>query len=296
MPQIFHHNLQDYSRTHDNLEAGYSYIRHWFPQRFIVAGFTEVLTPAAAEDLHGLAQALDPDLKRLVMIEVGQSAGGNRRGRLELVGIAWNPGEDGAPCVSVTHAGFVVRHGMLRHGCSVVKAEVPDQVVDGDRPTIIESDRTTNTVVDHRGIAFIAGTYAGRAFLFGFMHNVFTTGVRPVDFARVPAMVDAARKTLGAPYDRAEVIIGGDFNVPPHDPKPPRGESFMLHMRAAEGRHGFIPTTKKNSYDFFLVSNAAVRPNCVRVFPFTRRDRSKKKAASDHAAVFLDYVLGDVRI
>ncbi|HEX7051932.1 MAG TPA: endonuclease/exonuclease/phosphatase family protein [Longimicrobiales bacterium] len=103
-------------------------------------------------------------------------------------------------------------------------------------------------------------------------------------FTNVGRMADAARKKIGGPYAEAEIIIGGDFNVPPRDTTTARAASSMLREHSASDRSGLINTTNSNPYDYFLVSDPRVLPGCVEVYKYTRD-------GSDHAATALDYVL-----
>ncbi len=300
MPHILHHNLQNYTgrngaRTAEFTEA-YDHIQASWGRHFIVAGFTEVLREDANANLAGLANALDPRLRRLVLIEVGQNVGGQRRGRTEYIGIAWDPGDADDPRVSVDYAGIVMPGGFGIHYWEPNLRELAEQ------PAEIIEIGLTATAVDFRGLSYIGGTYAGRPYLFGFMHNVFTTGNRSVNYTTVVAMADSARSAMAEAdrrrgvqdhrrYLNAEIIIGGDFNVDPRNPTTVRGDRLMLYERHAEDRFGPINTTRSNPYDFFLVSNADVLPNSVDVYRFTRRGESETGAASDHAATSLDYVI-----
>ncbi|HEX7120181.1 MAG TPA: hypothetical protein VF212_15410 [Longimicrobiales bacterium] len=297
MPRIFHHNLRDYSgkaARADTFCNGYRHVANSFPDSVVVAGFTEVLTTRARTRLCGMAQALDAGLSRLVVIEVGQNVGGKRRGRVEYIGIAWNPLE-----VEVARAGFAVRHAVMRFGVCVDMKSVERRTeeIDDVRVSVITNKDRSNTIADHRGLAYIVGEFLGRKFLFGFMHNVYGTGVRTLDFAMVTPMAEAVRreavKKLGDPsYATAEIIIGGDFNIEPHPPTTERGDRLMLYPRAATDRFGYVNTTRVHPYDYFLVNNPNIISNCVDAYTYTRAEpHTERLAASDHAAIILDYVL-----
>lgn len=306
--QIFHHNLLDYTgrNAHKNtaLADQYQGIRQWHNPDFLVAGFTELLTAGAVafENLYALAQELDGGLDRLLLVEVGECAGGDRSGRIEFVGIAWD-----STRLDVEYAGVAYRNSLDRfrphhHGIDAgginalfdryleakhagleLDALVPSISIPGDTPGI----------ADHRGLAYIAGRYRDQEapFICGFSHNMYSMGDRTTDFNLLSYM---ARKVWadisGADrsYNDANVVIGGDFNVNPRRLKRP----FALFPRYAYNRRDVIRTTGRNLYDFWLVSNEALLENCSAVFEHTLVRRGSGRTGSDHMAIMLDYLVG----
>lgn len=237
-------------------------------QDFIVAGFTEIMngTRGLREALSGLAQALDAGLRELLVLEVGTTALRTR----EFIGIAWDPAY-----VTMDHAGQVVWDARAKRWAAY------------NRSAGAMINRTIHLPAgeelgaDTRGLACIAARYNGGHFLFGFMHNMYRLGNRFAAYTSLPDMADLARRATRDPaYHNAEVIIGGDFNLRPRDPRRPRGNALVLSERAAMNRRGYVNTTLVNPYDYFVVSNQNIGRQNAEV-----HRRTRVAHCSDHAAI-----------
>lgn len=275
MARIFHLNMRQFGSGNVNRINGFAQAfadiqRAGLPD-FIVAGFTEVRASNLGFRwvLSGLAQQLDPGLTGLLVIDVGTTALGTR----EYIGIAWDP-----VFVTMQHAGCVIWNSMRRAWQAY---NVPAAAMVNHR---IRLPAGLPLGADTRGLAYIAATYRGRNFLFGFMHNMYRLGSRYVVYTSLPTMAERARQAIGAPYGNAEVIIGGDFNLRPRPPITPRGAALVLHERAAMSRRGYVNTTATNPYDFWVVSD----PNIGHQFVSVHR-RTRSPLLSDHAAITLYY-------
>lgn len=276
MALIFHQNMFNFGGRSDVRNAAYTAslnaIGAATGPSYIVAGFTEVLNsdPVLRVTIANLAQTLDPGLTGLVVIEVGTTAVGVRR---EYIAITWNP-----EYVTVQHAGQVLWNAAAQtwQAHNTAAAEVVDNRIPLPAGPPLGADT--------RGLAYIAATYAGANFLFGFMHNMYHMGNKSSAFTNLGTMADNARQAIGGDYTRAEVIIGGDFNVSPRVPKRPRGAALALQSRAARAGGAYVNTTNSNPYDFWVVSNFAVTDAHVAVHPQTRSGHMVNHV-SDHAGI-----------
>jgi endonuclease/exonuclease/phosphatase family metal-dependent hydrolase len=126
----------------------------------------------------------------------------------------------------------------------------------------------------------------GNPFLIGFMHNMYNLGNKSSAYTNLGTMADNARNAIGGGYAGAEVIIGGDFNLAPRNPKRPRGATLFLYPRAARVGGGtvgaYINTTAANPYDFWAISNGGRTDAHVRV-----RTQTRVPHCSDHAGITL---------
>lgn len=138
---------------------------------------------------------------------------------------------------------------------------------------------------DARGPAFIAGRFRNRYAIFVFLHNMHNHGNRFGLVDSLGAIVQAIRVQLGGNYQDAEVVIGGDFNVRPRDPRRNARGGVRLFARVArDGQGRIINTTARNPYDYWIVSRADVTDAAAAVSDATRRP-----GASDHAVTYLSY-------
>ena len=276
---IFHQNMDKFTGTTAKRIKGYTTklgaINAKTGSVYWAAGFTEVVSCKAVlrKILTRLAKKLDPGLTKLLVIEVGTTTFSKNP---EYIGIAWDP-----DVLTVIYAGQVYY----------------DLVAGGWKAFCVEEEDIKNQTVglpeglafgkDTRGLAYI-GCLDKNAnpFLIGFMHNMYKVGERNLAFAALPDMADKARKAIGGGYRAAEVIIGGDFNVEPREPKPVRGDALHLKARAARvgagGTGAYIKTTNSHPYDFWTVSNVAITDANARVLTQTRAAN-----CSDHAGILL---------
>ena len=279
MALIFHQNMRVYGGGAPGRNAAYNValaaINLATGANYWAAGFTEI-TNNAASVLALLARAavLDPGLTRIVVIEVGTTALGTR----EFLGIAWDPGS-----INVQHGGSVIKN-------SITMDWDAHNVANGALGTA--GNRTIGLgggplAADTRGLAYIAGLQiaTGNAFLFGFLHNMYALGNKTEMYQRLGTIADNAREAAGGAYAGAEVIIGGDFNLEPHEEranKRHRGPLTLSTCIALDGFGNYINTTAVNPYDYWRVSNGALTDAEAAVHLQTR-----VPLASDHAAIVL---------
>jgi hypothetical protein len=241
--------------------------------QYWAAGFTEVLNDSAAlnVELSAIAQTLDPGLTSLVLIEVGITAVGARS---EFVGIAWDPAAfdvDGAGHVLHVDGAWQAENTNM---AGVANATIGLPMLDADLKA------------DARGLAYVAGTHGGAPYLLGFMHNMYGLGDRYGGFANLWLMAGRARQAAGAAYAAAEIVIGGDFNIEPRDPRL-HADPYLAHRGArgpapAGGVGPFVNTTNAHPYDFWLVSDVAIPDANASVHV-----DSRTADCSDHAGISL---------
>ena len=111
-------------------------------------------------------------------------------------------------------------------------------------------------VTSYRGIAFVAGLYEERPFIIGFMHNVCQIGDPGVCVKAMPQAFTAIRDLISKsqkPFASAPIVIGGDFNVRPYEP---RYASFtrVLPRGAYEG-NSYVKTTSCEPLDFWFYND-----------------------------------------
>jgi hypothetical protein len=278
MARIFHQNMEKFTGTTAKRIKGYTTklgaINTKTGSVYLAAGFTEVFSckPVLRKILTRVARKLDPGLTKLVVIEVGTTACTKNP---EYIGIAWDPDH-----LTVQYAGQVY-YDLVAMQWKARRVEVEDIVKQTvDLPARLSYGKDT------RGLAYIGCSIKGKPFLIGFMHNMYKMGERNLAFTALPDMGDKVRKLLGEGYSAAEVIIGGDFNVEPRNPKPERGDALHLAARAARVGGGlggaYIKTTNKHPYDFWAVSNKGITDVEASVHTQTRAAN-----CSDHAGISL---------
>ena len=92
----------------------------------------------------------------------------------------------------------------------------------------------------------------------------------------------------GADYTGAEVIVGGDFNVKPKQPRPEgqrKSPRRTLEMRAALKDGEPIKTTGSNLYDYWIVSSKDIEDKHAKAWEQTRQD-----LCSDHAGITVERI------
>jgi hypothetical protein len=280
MALIFHQNMRTFGGGAPGRNAAYTAaltaINAATGPVYLAAGFTEITNPNAPLRgvLAGLAATLDPGLTRHLIVEVGTTALGMR----EFIGIAWDP----LAGLAVQHAGHVLRDPVNKswraYDTPLGVGAIPNNTIPLPGGVALGADQ--------RGLAYIAGirVWDGNPYVLGFMHNMYALGDRTAAFGGLPYMADLARQAAGGGYVGAEVIVGGDFNVDPRNPKRARGAAFTMVFRAARDAFGaLIPTTAVNTYDYWVVSNAGIADADASVYANTR-----VALASDHAGITLD--------
>ena len=246
------------------------------------AGFTELFNAGAGmrANLGVIAQALDPGLTRLLLIEVGTTLLGTRT---EFIGIAWDPN-----WLTVQHGGQVVWDSMNSRW-------IGNNTAAGGFGAVNNTLRlagVNNLGADQRGSAYIACLRVanGTPFIIAFLHNMYAIGDRTRAVENMDTMTARAKAAAGGAYGAAEVIVGGDFNVVPPPAAQPRRKRFRatLATRAARNVAGVaLNTTLANPYDYWMVSEAVgITDNNATRFTQTRWDVDA--FCSDHAGVSVD--------
>lgn len=268
MGRLFHQNMRKYGGNSNprNLAfaTGFGQIGSATHEACLAAGFTELLN--AGDGMHvnlsGLAQELDHNLSKFVVIWVGTTANNHA----EFVGIATHD-----VAFTVSHAGHVFRNSFTKKW-DLVKIPIGDlQDKPLGAPKLFQADS--------RGVAFVAGTRKldAKPYIFGFMHNMYNLNERTIPFRSLGDAAKLIRQGLSFDgYAAAEVIIGGDFNVDPDDTQ-------SLFGRCKKDGELNVKTTEANAYDFWLVSdgNARINAHCdVHV-------NTRVEDASDHAGISL---------
>jgi hypothetical protein len=281
MVLIFHQNMKDFGGgsaiRNAAFNGAYTAINA-ATGAYLVAGFTEVTNNATSRhQLSNLAGILDPGLTNLLVIAVGTMA---VSGRPEYIGIAWDP-----LWLTVQHAGQVLRNPV--NGIWTVynnNPAPPSFPVAAGR--ILLPAFGAPLAADSRGLAYIAGIYAGNPYIFAFMHNMYAIGDKTGAFSNLNSMGQSIRNTIGGAYAGAEIIIGGDFNLQPRDPKRPRNAALTMVHRAAQAGGLVLNTTVANPYDFWVTSRTATpTANCT---IYTQARRDVRLSTSDHAAISLN--------
>jgi hypothetical protein len=268
---IFHQNMRAYGgasavRTHA-LVTGLDGVSTRTGATYAAAGFTDLRSDGSGlrGSLESLALTLDPNLRDLVIVHVGTTAGGQP----ELVGIAWSEA-----LVHVTRAGHVRYDPRNARGTPVV---VDATAIPPNRVLPIAA---AGMGPDARGFAYIAGARVGTGapILIGFIHNLFALGTRSRCYSNLGRMAMAAAEAVGVPG--AEVVLGGDFGLAPRAPNA-RGGVRLLARGARAGAGGsYVATTDEGTHDFWLVRDAAITDAQAGVYPETRVAHG-----SDHAAI-----------
>jgi len=230
MPLIFHQNMFSFGGhsavRNATFTGAFAAIQGITGAIYRAAGFTEVINAGAGlrHTLSLLAHALDPNMTDLVVIEVGTTAVGVRR---EFIGIAWDPA-----ALIVQHAGSVLWDSANQRwrAHNAVAAGIVNQTINRPAGLMLGADS--------RGLAYIAALRLGNPFLIGFMHNMYNLGDKSSAFTHLGNMADAACNAAGGVYGGAEIMIGGDFNLRPRQPKRPRGANVLLRTCAARGPGG----------------------------------------------------------
>jgi hypothetical protein len=259
---VFHQNMRTFNGiTPDRVAkfaSSFNSIGYRANQRVVVAGFTELLK--CDDNMNSIILCLASQL-HWELTNVAAFAVGRTIGSMEYAAISWNPAMFKPDCVG----------GMFL--CQKVWT-----CVLGDPGT--ELAIPADADVDTRGLVFLAAKQGGKAYVYGFMHNMYAVGDRSGAFQNLENMhlkiAAFLQSKKGYPSD-IEFYIGGDFNVSPHKPRS-KGE---LECHAATTSSGaFLNTTNSNPYDFFLSNNGQITSDNVQVWASSRQDR-----ASDHAGI-----------
>jgi hypothetical protein len=284
---IFHQNMRVYGggapARNAAFTVGLTAINAVTGPTYAAAGFTEIINAGAGihQQLNALSQTLDPGLNRLLVIEVGTTVSGNR----EYIGISWDPA-----VLPVQHAGRVLRNPVNKNWVAYnapVAAGAGAPGAGAVAANTLELPGGVALAADQRGIAYIAGTYGGTEYLIAFMHNMYGVGDRTTGFANLGIMADRARRAIGGAYANAEVVVGGDFNVPPRAYWRRRRQPVDLENLAARVGGGvagaYVLTTAVHTYDFW--ASALFGRNDTHAAVHTQ---TRTFLASDHAAITLD--------
>ncbi len=313
MWHAFHHNLQTISRgndtKHEMVRESYRTIPDGIRSQVVVAGFTELMSPEMHSRILHWSTGLNEGLQSVLIVDPGCSALRYQ----EYIGISWNPG-----LVPVDYAGVILPGELDRRWH--VHSVPADRF--GELGHVIRVPDDSPVTADVRGPAFIAAVIHNVRFIFAFMHNVYNNqDLRSVMYRAAGAMASSLRKNIGGDAE-AQVIIGGDFNLPVDNPyndedelgteerestaqpskRHKRARRNELFWRAAMEGGKTIPTTNTHSYDYFLVSDPRIPCNSVTVHTMTRRPKSGDLEACsatpdflegaplpDHAAVSMDF-------
>jgi hypothetical protein len=284
LPFIFHQNMRDFGgaaakrNVFFNMNLGFVGASVMLHAPFVAAGFTEITNAGASRaTLTALAAVLSGAMTNVLVIVVGTMALSKKP---EYIGIAWDPG-----VITVHHAGHALydvyngRWQAFNYTDGALANALANQRILFPNNNILLALRA-----DTRGIAYIAGTVGGNPKIIAFMHNMYAIGDPTGGFNNVPTMAERARQSAGGIYAGAQIIVGGDFNIRPRNPKRPRGNQLALLARWA----GNPPTntTNANPYDFWLVSNGVIAHANASVYPATRFT----PGGSDHAGIGLNAI------
>jgi hypothetical protein len=303
MTNFFHQNLLNFTGTNTDKNAALARSFEWINRNcgmFMAAGFTEILNNGNAVDpMAALATTLDPDLTRMVVIEIGTTAAA-KFPRTEYIAIAWDP-----DTLRIRGGGCVYREqGGYRTDWTTTYIASTDLGTDGHRkitqPDATGGDNNAMQIQarDTRGLAYIVADWSRETYVIGFVHNMYGVGDRTNLRANLGSIADKAIKDAG--LTSANVIIGGDFNVLPPTlssqggRKSPRG--YKLVTCAALDQNGnYVNTTNSNPYDYWMVSETLAKElgldnDSVSVLAQARRGRLRSQDIfSDHAPILLEF-------
>lgn len=277
MALIFHQNMRDYGGgsiiRNNAYDIALTAINAATGANYWVAGFTEITNAGTSRAaLTARATVLDPGLTRLIVLNVGTMA---VSGRSEYLGIAWDPAY-----ITVQHAGQVMKHAVTRTWNAYDNTAPFGGFAN---PQVIGRPAVGALTADSRGLAYIAALRGATPYIFAFMHNMYMEGDKTGAYNNLNNMAALIRAAVGGAYAAAEVIIGGDFNLAPRNPKRPRGAALNLTARAARAGGDWANTTAANPYDFWVVSNAGLANAACAV-----RANTRVAHCSDHAAITLN--------
>jgi hypothetical protein len=276
MTLIFHQNMRDYGGNSAPRNALYAArfgaisATPTVPNGVLVAGFTEIMNSGVGlhANMPGVIQNLDAGLTNFIVIYVGTTSVGRRA---EYIAIATDP------VFVAAHAGQVLINPVTAQWAIY---NTPAAAVVNNR---IGVPGGVNLQADSRGVAYVAGTFAGNQYIIGFMHNMYNEGNKTGAFTNLGRVAQVMRQNVPG-YGAARVIIGGDFNVAPRNPT--RRGGVPLHSCCKRSALTGLPiwtTIGMNSYDFFVANTAQTDANAevwgqTMVIPL----------GSDHAGVGLE--------
>lgn len=291
MAYLFHQNMRVYGggspERNGLFDLAFNDIRAATGHDFDVAGFTEIVNwGTALGALQARSHLLTPGLTEVVLIHVGTPA---VSGKPEFIGIAWNPER-----LNVQFIGQTAYDSMSRRYLTW-PYRIPAPVPANFRVIGLPSNEPYLRA-DSRGLAYLAAIVDGRPYIIAFMHNVFTIGNLSDEFTgirRAAACIfdTVGRQPDGDAYAHASVLIGGDFNVLPHDLGRNAGDGTLFVRAARDANNALINTTVTNPIDFWLVSNPEEIPDNPppNNFAYVYRQTIFFEA-SDHAGIGLRYL------
>lgn len=271
---IFHQNMRKLSTT-GYLTRGIKWSNAFRnigtaigPSHYLIAGLTELFGQpiSLTHRVPALLKNLDQGLKdAAVIVPVCKNSG-------EYIGIAYNPNY-----FSIEHAGSVWRLSNPTSRAKVKCFNVPKNKI--VKSIIGLPPSGFGTSANYRGLAYVAGDIGGQRYIFGFIHSDLSNDPYG-SFKRMgEGAGDAIKSAIGATYNNAFVILGGDFNVPAKSV----GNLDMYCELDKNGKH--VPTSKSGKYtwDFWLVdkNTSALQ---ARVHGQTLSDNQ----LSDHKGITLD--------
>ncbi|WP_372394269.1 hypothetical protein [Azospirillum sp. HJ39] len=232
--------------------------------RPMMVGFTEVQSGGPYSQ-NGLSQIAGRVMSggyanNVLAIAIGQTALSNWP---EYVGIAYDPAS-----ITVTGCGQVLRVGTAWQVFAYTQTT-------GN----VGMPQAQNLNMDHRGLGLVSGTIGGKAYIFGFSHNVYAVNYPALLMQALPQIAADARQAFG--QDDAVIVFGGDFNCNPRN----RNGAVNLEAYSPIDNGHYIPTTNAHAYDYWLVDDQLLVPEPL-ICPTTR---NVTLGLSDHAAVILQY-------